>query len=210
MCLLDCNQYVPDKKICPCLPNMAGNLLTLVVMSVHEDPLDQIVPVLVTRDYHVLATPKRGLSGILTVDEWNAWTVWMSCRDDCKISLHEFSPTNLETFLHNLGSKLVDAVAVSIGKDMVDDAALVRWRTMLAQMLDTPVAKLAMGDKIDAGNDFFNGRTLEWKIRQYASKKVFPEALPFPPRHSSRRCSAQPSYLFPQERPHATFHGELR
>ena len=84
----------------------------------------------------------------------------MSCCDDCKISLHEFGTANLETLLHNLGSELVDAVAVSIGKNVIDDAALVRRRTMLAQMLNTPVAELAVGNEVNTGNDFFNGRAL--------------------------------------------------
>ena len=87
----------------------------------------------------------------------------MGGRDNCKIALHELRTTNLETLLHNLGSKLVDAVAVGIGKNVVDDAAFVRWRTMLAQMLDTPISKLTMSNKVNACDDFFNRRTLTRK-----------------------------------------------
>lgn len=36
-------------------PNIAGDLLTLVVVSIHENPLDQIVAILITRNYHALA-----------------------------------------------------------------------------------------------------------------------------------------------------------
>lgn len=85
----------------------------------------------------------------------------MSSGDDSKIPLHEISATNLQTFLNNFGSILVNAVAVGIGKNVVDDTALVRRGTVLAQMLDTPVAKLAMRDEVNAGNDFLDSRTLK-------------------------------------------------
>ena len=62
---------------------MAGNGLTLVVVSIHENPLDQVIAVLVARD----------------VDKWNARTVWMSSRDDSKIAIHELDTTNLQAFL---------------------------------------------------------------------------------------------------------------
>ena len=85
----------------------------------------------------------------------------MGSRDNTKVTVHKFDTTDLEALLHDLGSKLVDAVAVSIGENVVDDAALVRWRTMFAQVLDTPISELAMGNEIDACNDFFNGRALK-------------------------------------------------
>ena len=31
-----------------CLPNMTSDLLTLVVIGVHQDPLDEIIAVLIT------------------------------------------------------------------------------------------------------------------------------------------------------------------
>ncbi len=70
----------------------------------------------------------------------------MSSRDNTKVTIHELGTTDLEALLHNLRSKLVDAVAVSVGKNVVDDTALVRWRTMLAQVLDTPISELAMSN----------------------------------------------------------------
>lgn len=85
----------------------------------------------------------------------------MGSRDNTKVTVHEFDTTDLEALLHDLGSKLVDAVAVSVGKNVVDDTALVRWRAMLAQVLDTPISELAMSYEINAGNDFFNGRALK-------------------------------------------------
>lgn len=35
---------------------------------------------------------------------------------------------------------------------------------MLTQVLDTPITKLTMGDEINVGNDFFNGRTLSLSV----------------------------------------------
>ncbi len=141
-------------------PNVIGDLLTLVVVSVHEDPLDQVVAVLITGDYHALARSSGYLVDALTVDEGDARTLRMSSRHNTQVTVHELGTTDLEALLHNLGSKLVDAVAVSVGENVVDDTALVRRRTMFAQVLDTPVSELAMSNQIDACNDFFNGRAL--------------------------------------------------
>lgn len=85
----------------------------------------------------------------------------MGSRDNTKVTVHELSTTDLEALLHNLGSKLVDAVAVSVGEDVVDDTALIRWRTMLAQVLNTPISELAMSNQIDVCNDLLNSRALK-------------------------------------------------
>jgi hypothetical protein len=68
----------------------------------------------------------------------------MSRGDDPKVTLQEFGTADLETLLHNFGCILIDAVAVGVGENVVDNTAFVGWGTMLAQMLDTPVAKLTM------------------------------------------------------------------
>ena len=47
--------------------------------------------------------------------------------DDAKVVLEKLNTANLQTLLYNLGGKLIDAVAVGITKDVVDDSALV-WR----------------------------------------------------------------------------------
>jgi len=38
--------------------------------------------------------------------------------------------------------------------------ALVMWGSMFADMLDTPVAKLAVGEEVDFCKDLFDGLTL--------------------------------------------------
>ena len=51
----------------------------------------------------------------------------MSGCDDSQIALEKLDTTNLQAFLDNFGGKLIDAVAVGIVKDVINDAALVRW-----------------------------------------------------------------------------------
>lgn len=93
-----------------------GDLFSLVMMSIHQNPLNQIVAVLVSRD----------------VNEWYTRTIRMSGGDNSEISLQEFNSANLQTFFDNLRGELIYAVAVGIGKNVVNDTTLVRRRTMLA------------------------------------------------------------------------------
>lgn len=126
------------------LADMDGNLLSLMVMSIHQDPLDQIIAILVACD----------------VDQRDAWTVWVSSGDDSEVSIQELWPTNLETLLHHFRGELVNAIVVRVCKDMINDATLVRRRAMLAQVLDAPVAELAVGDQINICNDLLDGGAL--------------------------------------------------
>ncbi len=134
----------------------------------------------------------------------------MSSRDDSKVAFHEFGTTDLQTFLDNFGSKLVDAVVVGICKNVVDHTAFVRWGTMLTQMLDTPVAKLTVSDEVNAPNDFLDGWTLNGEPVSIVLNVLQSGDLPFPPQHSSQICSAQPSCLSLLARLHATCHEEPR
>lgn len=126
------------------LPDVDGDLLLLVVVSVHQNPLDEVIPILISSD----------------VDKWDARTIRPSGGDDQKILVQEIQTTDLEALLHNFGSKLIDAIVVGVGQDVINDATLVGWRAMLAEMLNTPVAELAMSDKVDVGDDFLDSRSL--------------------------------------------------
>lgn len=53
------------------LADVNGNLLTLMMMGIHQDPLDEIVAVLVSSD----------------VDEWNTRTIRTSGGNHTKISI---------------------------------------------------------------------------------------------------------------------------
>jgi hypothetical protein len=116
----------------------------LMVMRVHQDPLDQIVSVLISGD----------------VDQRDAWTIRVSRGDDSEVAIQKLDAADLEAFLNHLRRELINAVAVGVCQNMINDTPLVWRRTMLAQMLNTPVAELSMGDKINVGDDFLNGRTL--------------------------------------------------
>ena len=126
------------------LADVDSNLLTLVSVGIHQDPLNEVVAILVSSN----------------VDEGNARTIRTSSGDDAQIAVEELVTTNLEAFLDNLGSKLVDAVVVGVGENVINDTTLVWRRTMLAEVLDAPVAELTVGDEIDVGDDLFNSRTL--------------------------------------------------
>jgi hypothetical protein len=52
---------------------------------------------------------------------------------------------------------------------MIDSAATVSRKPMLANMLNTPVAELTTRDKIDAGEDFVDAGTLS-RIRSDTRK----------------------------------------
>ena len=126
------------------LADVNGDLLSLMMVGVHEDPLDQVVTILIASN----------------VDERNAGTVWTSGGNDTKVAIQKVKTTDLEAFLDDLGGKLIDAVAVRVGKNVVDDPSFVRRRTVLAEMLDAPIAKLTMSNEINIADDFLNGRPL--------------------------------------------------
>jgi hypothetical protein len=68
------------------LADVDGDLLTLVVVRVHEDPLDEVVAILISSD----------------VNQWDAWTIGQSSGDNSKVAVQELRPTNLETLLNDL------------------------------------------------------------------------------------------------------------
>ena len=68
------------------LADVDGDLLSLLLMSVHQDPLDEVVAVLITSD----------------VDERDSWSIWVRSGDDVEISVKELNASDLETFLNDL------------------------------------------------------------------------------------------------------------
>lgn len=127
------------------LADMACNQLTVLRVGVSQDVLNEVVAVLVAGD----------------VDQWDARTIETTFTDTIKIAAEEIGTANLETFLDDLGSKLVHAVLRCIADDMVNGSAAIGWGTMLADVLDAPVAELAMGDDVDASKDLFDARALD-------------------------------------------------
>lgn len=126
------------------LANMSGDNLAMLGVGVRQDVLDEIVTVLIAGD----------------VDKGNAGTFVPALADTVKIAAQKLGATNLQTLLDHLGRKLVHAVLGGISNDMVDGSAAVSRGAMLADVLDAPVAKLAMSDNVDIGKHLLNARTL--------------------------------------------------
>ncbi len=109
-----------------------------------QDVLDQVISVLVAGD----------------VDERNAWTVAATLANTVKVATEKLDTSNLETLLDNLGCKLVHAVLRGVPDDVVNGTAAISWSAVLADVLNAPVAELAVSDNIDASKDFLNTWTL--------------------------------------------------
>jgi len=101
-----------------------------------------------------------------TIDQWDAWTISTPFTNTIKITLEEFRAADLQTLLNHFRRKLVHAVFRGVAKDMVDSAATVGRSTVLANMLNAPIAKLTVGDNIDAIEDLGDARTLSSNTSQ--------------------------------------------
>jgi len=126
------------------LADVASDNLPMLRVGVRKNVLDEVVTVLIAGN----------------VDEWDTWTVRASFADTIEISAEKFDTTNLKALLDNLGGKLIHAVFRCVSDDVVNSTAAISWGTMLADMLDAPVAKLTMSDDINAGENFLNTWTL--------------------------------------------------
>lgn len=96
-------------------------------------------------------------------------------------------------------------------KDVLDRATLVMGGTVLTDMLNAPVAELAMCEYVHFPQYFFNRRSLlDISIRGRMVPLWDSRILPSPPQRSFRKYSELPSSPSLLERPHATFHVKLR
>jgi len=121
----------------------SDNLATLGI-GVGEDVLNEVVAELVASN----------------VDKWHARTIRTSLADDVEVAVKEVGAANFKALLDDLGSELIHAVLCSVAQDVVDSTVAVRKSTVLTDVLDAPVAKLAVGDDIDASKDLVDARTL--------------------------------------------------
>lgn len=127
------------------LSDVLSNNLTMLRVGVRENVLDEIIAVLITGD----------------IDQWNARTVETTLTDTIKIAAEKIDTTNLEALLDDLGSKLIHAILRGVADDMINGSATISWGTMLADVLDAPVAKLAVSNNVNACQNFLNARALE-------------------------------------------------
>jgi hypothetical protein len=127
------------------LSDMLSNNLTMLRVGVSENVLNEIVAVLVTGD----------------VDQRNARTIKTTLTDTIKVAAEEINTTNLKALLNDLRCKLVHAVLRCIADDVVNGSAAISWGTVLADVLNAPIAKLAMSNDINACQDFLDARALD-------------------------------------------------
>lgn len=126
------------------LANMARNDLPVLRIGVSQYVLNKVITILITGD----------------IDEGNSRTVEPTLTNAIQITTQKLYTTYFEALFDNLGSELIHAVFRSISNDMINSTAAVSWSAMLADMLDTPVAKLTVSHNIDACKYLFNARTL--------------------------------------------------
>lgn len=128
------------------LADVAGDNLPVLGVGVSKNVLNEIVAVLVAGN----------------VNEWDTGTVVAAFANTIKISTKKLHSTNLEAFLDNLGGELIHAILRCIANDMVNSTATINRCSMLADVLDAPISKLAVSNNVDASKNFFNARALQY------------------------------------------------
>lgn len=126
------------------LPNVGCDHLTVLRRRVVQDPLDEVVAVLVTGD----------------VNKRDAGSITTTLANSVEVSAQEVSATDFEALLYHFGGKLVGAVLSRVANDMVDGSATIRRAAVLTDVLNAPVSKLAMCDDVDVGENLFNAGAL--------------------------------------------------
>lgn len=127
------------------LADMLSNNLTVLRVGVSENVLDEIVAVLITRN----------------VNQWNTRAIKTTLADAIEITVEEVDTTNLEALLNDLGSELIHAILGSIADDMDNCSAAISWCTMLTDVLNAPVAKLAVSNNVNTGENLLDARALK-------------------------------------------------
>lgn len=130
------------------LSNMGSDHVAMLGASVGQDVLDQVVAILVAGN----------------VDERDARPVRAALADSIQVSTEELRSANLQALLDHFGGKLICAVFGSVSNNVVNRTAAVGRSSMLANVLDTPVAKLSVGNNVNVGEDFFDAGSLGSKM----------------------------------------------
>jgi hypothetical protein len=126
------------------LADVGCNELAVVAAAVGEDVLDEVVSELISSD----------------VDQGHARALRAAFADTLKVTVEELVAADFKALLDDLGSILVHAVLGRETEDVVDRAVAISRSPMLADVLNAPVAELAVRDDIDASKHFIDARTL--------------------------------------------------
>lgn len=124
--------------------NMSCYHFPMLRCRVVEDPLDQVVAILIAGD----------------INQWDPSPITTAFTNSVKVASKELSTSNLQAFLDNLRGKLVCAVLGSIPNYVVNGTASIRWSAMLANMLNAPIAELSMRNNIDVREHLFDAWSL--------------------------------------------------
>jgi hypothetical protein len=173
------------------LADVLSNNLTMSWVGMSENVLNEIIAVLIT----------------CNVDQWNTRAIEATFANTIKIAAEKFGTANLEALLDYLGSKLIHAVLGCIADNMINCATPISRGAVLANVLDAPVAELAVSNNINAGKDLFDARALN-RISKLVEEGI--SHIPYLLQGSFQRCSERPSCQSHQGRLRATYHGEPR
>ena len=192
------------------LADVTTDNLAMLSAAVGQDVLNEVVSKLIAGDYpHVSIAIRSLCDALLTIDQGHAGTIRAAFADALQVPVQEVGVTNLQTLLNHLRSILIHAVLGSESKDVVDGTAAISGSAMLADVLDAPVAKLAVSNNIDTSENFVNAGTLG-QVSGIQAGREHAFEVPCPPPDSFRRCSGRPSCLSHQERLRATCREVLR
>lgn len=126
------------------LADVSSDHVSVLSIGVGQDVLNEVIAILIAGN----------------VNQWNTRTVETTLADSVKVAAEKLGASDLEAFLNDLGSELIHGVLRSVPNDMIDRTAAVRRGTMFANVLDAPVAKLAVRHDVDVGKDFLDARAL--------------------------------------------------
>lgn len=127
------------------LSDVCSYHLTMLSRGVSQDPLNQVVAILVAGN----------------VDQRDPRAIHAALTDSVKVAGQELGSSNLQALLNHLGGILVHAVFSRVANDVVDGSASIGRRAMLADVLNAPVSELSMSNDINVGKNLFDARALE-------------------------------------------------
>lgn len=150
----------------PYIPDLIGHQLAVFLIRVGQDVLNEVVAVLITSNCLVIVRIARLYYApmLLIVDEGHARATGTCLAHSGKVTIEKIGTTNFQAFLHDLGSKLIGTVLGSKVENMLSGTVLVLRSTVFADVLDTPVSELPVGDDVDADEDLINARALHRTI----------------------------------------------
>lgn len=124
---------------------MSGHDLAVLRVGVRQDVLDEVITILVACD----------------IDQGYTRAVDTSLTHSVQVANEKFGPANLQALLHDLGGELIHRVLRRVADDVINRTAAVCRGAMLADVLDAPIAKLAMSHDVDVGKDLLDAGALE-------------------------------------------------